>query len=43
VLPGNLAVWAGKRLEWDARNLKATNAPELGPLIRPAYRKGCTL
>jgi predicted dehydrogenase len=43
VLLGNLAVWAGKRVEWDARNLKAVNAPEVGPLIRPVYRKGYTL
>src|SRR5262249_54992119 len=25
VLLGNLAVWAGKKVEWDAKNLKATN------------------
>jgi predicted dehydrogenase len=43
VLLGNLAVWAGKKVEWDARNLKATNAPEVEPLIRPEYRKGWTL
>jgi hypothetical protein len=43
VLLGNLAVWAGKKLEWDAAKLKATNAPELEPLIRPKYRKGYSL
>jgi predicted dehydrogenase len=43
VLLGNLAVWAGKKIEWDARNLRATNAPEVEPLIRPEYRKGYTL
>jgi predicted dehydrogenase len=43
VLLGNLAIWAGKKIEWDAANLKATNAPELEPLIRPTYRKGYTL
>src|SRR5262249_25952242 len=32
VLLGNLAVWAGKKIEWDATNLKAKNAPELEPL-----------
>src|SRR5207249_2185580 len=26
VLLGNLAVWAGKKIDWDAKNLKATNA-----------------
>ena len=43
VLLGNLAVWAGKKVEWDAKNLKATNAPEVESLIRPTYRKGWTL
>jgi predicted dehydrogenase len=43
VLLGNLAVWCGKRVEWDAKNLKATNAPEAEPLVRPTYRKGYTL
>jgi predicted dehydrogenase len=43
VLLGNLAIWAGKKVEWDARNLKALNAPEVEPLIRPEYRKGYTL
>jgi predicted dehydrogenase len=43
VLLGNLAVWAGKKIEWDARYLKAANAPEVEPLIRTEYRKGYTL
>jgi hypothetical protein len=43
VLLGNLAVWAGKKIEWDAARMKATNAPELEPLIRPKYRKGYSL
>ena len=43
VLLGNLAVWAGKEVEWDARNLKALNVPGLEPLIKPAYRKGYSL
>jgi hypothetical protein len=43
VLLGNLAVWSGKKVEWDAKNLKALNAPELEPIIRPAYRKGYSL
>src|SRR5262249_20412866 len=42
-LLGNLAIWAGKRVEWDARKLRATNAAELEPLIRPTYRKGYQL
>jgi hypothetical protein len=43
VLLGNLAIWAGRKIEWDAQGLRATNAPEVEPLIRPAYRKGYTL
>jgi predicted dehydrogenase len=44
VLLGNLAVWAdGKKIEWDARHLKATNAPEVEEIIRPKYRDGWTL
>jgi len=47
VLLGNLAVWAaaeadtpGRRIEWDAKNLVATNAPEVDDVIRKPYRKG---
>ncbi|HYT92645.1 MAG TPA: Gfo/Idh/MocA family oxidoreductase [Gemmataceae bacterium] len=43
VLLGNLAIWAGKRIEWDARKLRATNAAEVAPLIQPTYRKGYSL
>jgi hypothetical protein len=43
VLLGNLAIWAGKRIEWDSYHMKATNAPEVEPLIRPEYRNGYTL
>ncbi|MBC8355655.1 MAG: Gfo/Idh/MocA family oxidoreductase [Planctomycetes bacterium] len=40
---GNVAFRAGKKLVWDAKNLKATNAPEVDPLIRREYRKGWKL
>jgi len=43
ILLGNLAIWAGKKVEWDAENLKATNAPEVEPLIHPHYRDGWKL
>jgi predicted dehydrogenase len=43
ILLGNLAVWAGKKIEWDAKNLKATNAPEVEPIIKSTYREGYTL
>jgi len=43
VLLGNLAVWSGKRVKWDAEKLEATNAPELASMVRPEYRKGYSL
>ncbi len=50
ILLGNLAVWAapepdtpGKRVEWDAKNLKPTNAPELESVVKPTYRAGYVL
>jgi hypothetical protein len=43
VLLGNVSYRAGSKLEWDAKNLKATNCPEADPLIRREYRQGWTL
>jgi len=50
ILLGNLAVWAapeagssGKKIEWDAKNLKPTNAPEVEVVVKPTYREGYTL
>jgi predicted dehydrogenase len=43
VLLGNLALRVGKRIEWDAKNLRAKNAPEAAPIVRRAYRKGWEL
>lgn len=37
---GNVAYRCGKRLEWDAVNLRATNAPEADGLIKRTYRPG---
>ena len=38
---GNVAYRAGKKIEWDYRNLRARNAPEAAPFIkRPEYRRG---
>ena len=47
-LLGNLAVWAadkgeGKKILWDAKNLKATNAPEVEHLLKIPYRAGYSL
>ena len=43
VLLGNVSYRAGKMLEWDAKALKATNAPEAAQYIQREYRKGWTL
>ncbi|MHB1033560.1 MAG: Gfo/Idh/MocA family protein [Pirellulales bacterium] len=42
-LLGTVAFRAGKKLQWDAAALKATNCPEADRFIRPAYRAGWTL
>lgn len=38
-----VAYRVGKKLEWDAENLKATNCPEADQYIRKTYRKGWVL
>jgi predicted dehydrogenase len=43
VLLGTLAQRMGKKLEWSAESLKATNAPEADGLIRREYRQGWNL
>jgi predicted dehydrogenase len=40
---GNVAYRVGKKLEWDATNMRAKNAPEADRLIRREYRAGWTL
>lgn len=40
VLLGNVAFRTGKRLEWDAETLTATNAPEADQYIHKEYREG---
>jgi hypothetical protein len=40
---GLVAHRVGRRIEWDAANLKATNCPEADRFIRPNYRKGWEL
>ncbi len=37
---GNVAYRVGKKLQWDAERMKATNAPEADQFIRREYRKG---
>ncbi|MDE2125733.1 MAG: Gfo/Idh/MocA family oxidoreductase [Armatimonadetes bacterium] len=44
VVLGNLAVWASpKKIEWDARRLRATNAPEVQRIIHPHFRANYSL
>jgi predicted dehydrogenase len=40
VLLGIVAYRVGKKLEWDAKSLKATNCPEADKFITKEYRKG---
>ena len=43
VLLGNLAVWCGEKIEWDAQKMQVKNVSGLEPLIKPTYRSGYTL
>ena len=44
VLLGNLAVWAdGKKIDWDAENLVAKNAPEVAHIVKKEYHNGYSL
>jgi predicted dehydrogenase len=43
VLLGTVAYRSGRRIEWDAKNLKITNAPEAQQFVHKEYRKGWTL
>ena len=43
VLLGNVAYRIGKKIEWDAVNLVATNAPEAENVIRQFSRQGWEL
>jgi len=40
---GNVAYRTGKKLEWDAAKMVATNAPEASKFIKREYRKGWDL
>jgi predicted dehydrogenase len=50
ILLGNLAVWTGKgpdtegkKIQWDAANVRATNAPEVDVINKRPYREGWVL
>ncbi len=40
---GNVAFRAGKKLEWDSKNMKATNCPEADQFLGREPRKGWSL
>jgi len=40
ILLGNLAVYKGKRVEWDAKNLQAIGDPELQRIVKPVIPEG---
>jgi len=42
-LLGSVAYRTGERLQWDAKNLKATNCPKADQYLRRKYRAGWTL
>lgn len=43
ILLGNVAIRLGKRIEWNAKEMKVVGCPEADPLIQPAFRAGWTL
>jgi hypothetical protein len=40
VLLGNMALRTGRRIEWDAANLRVTNLPQANEYISKEYREG---
>ena len=43
VLLGTVAHRAGKKIQWDAENMKVTNCPKANEHIRREYRHGWSL
>lgn len=43
MLLGNLALRVGKKIEWDAKQMKVRNCPEADQFIRRSYREGWSL
>jgi hypothetical protein len=43
ILLGCVALRAGKRLDWDGPNMRATNAPEADHFVKREYRSGWNL
>jgi len=43
VVMGNLAIHAGRKLQWDGEKMECTNVPEANEYVRREYREGWTL
>ncbi len=43
VLLGNVALRVGRKIEWDAKRMKAKHCPEADQFIHPLYRRGWKL
>ena len=43
ILLGVVALRSGRRIEWDAKNMKVTNYSRANDLIHYEYRKGWSL
>jgi hypothetical protein len=43
LLVGNLAVRLGRRIEWDTKTMRSTNAPEADNYITKFYRAGWSI
>jgi predicted dehydrogenase len=43
VLLGNVAIRAGKRIEWDAQQMRVTNDEEANRFVKAAYQNGWSL
>jgi predicted dehydrogenase len=43
VLLGNVAFRVGRKIEWDAKRMRAKNAPEASQYVRREYRSGWSL
>jgi hypothetical protein len=43
LLVGNLAIRTGKKIQWNAGQMKASGVPEADQYIRPESRRGWSL
>ena len=43
VLLGNVALFSGKSIEWDSKNMKIVNESDANKYLRRRYRRGWSL